>query len=50
MPAAVGLISVFSLLSLLAIAWLADILARESYVLIGLVGLFQSAGPWPGGA
>jgi cellulose synthase/poly-beta-1,6-N-acetylglucosamine synthase-like glycosyltransferase len=42
MPTAVGLISIYSLLSLLAIACLADILARDSYIWIGLVGLFHS--------
>jgi cellulose synthase/poly-beta-1,6-N-acetylglucosamine synthase-like glycosyltransferase len=39
MPTAVGLISIYTLLTLLAIACLTDPRARESSVLIGLVGL-----------
>jgi cellulose synthase/poly-beta-1,6-N-acetylglucosamine synthase-like glycosyltransferase len=42
MPTTVGLISIYSLLSLLAIACLTDLLARDSHVLIGLVGLLHS--------
>ena len=42
MPTAVGLISIYSLLSLLAIACLTDILGRGSSVLMGLVGLLHS--------